>query len=361
MSKLETVLQLSPDDLIERDGWNVRLADDPDNIAHIDGLAESIFNVGVLEPLTAYRDSGTNTAGEARYVVTNGHCRLAAVRQAIARGAPIKSVPVRLEPKSAGEADHTFSMVARNTGKNLSQLELGFAVKRLIAFGWAEQDIAAKSGYSLQHVRNCLLLAGADSEVTKLVETGQVSASLAVQAVAAEGNGAADVLKEAVEIAKEEAKADPKKAKAADKAKANGKKPEPVKATLKHVAKAKGKVGVAAAKPLAKKPAKQPELSTMLSDEKALDMLLNAGAGALQVFDEQFGARRAKVFGLLLRGLKGTNNGNGANPDLTSLSLIFGRAVADAPDSDGIVTLVMSNDDWETACKLLKIKAKENA
>ena len=43
---------------------------------------------------------------------------------------------------------------------------------------------------------------------------------------------------------------------------------------------------------------------------------------------------------------------------MTTLSLIFGRAVADAPDSDGIVTLVMSADDWETACKLLKLENK---
>ena len=358
MSKLETVLQLSPDDLIEREGWNVRLENDPDNIAHIGALAESIFNVGVLEPLTAYRETGTDASGAARYVVTNGHCRLAAVRQAIARGAPIKSVPVRLEPKSASEADHTFSMVARNTGKNLSQLELGFACKRLLAFGWSDAELAAKSGYSLQHIRNVLTLAAADKSVTDLVETGQVSASLAVQAIAAEGEGAGETLTQAVEIAKEEAKADPKKAAKVNKSVKAGKKPEPVKATMKHIAKAKGKVGVAAAKPLAKKAAKQPELSTMIPDEKAIEMLLQSG-NPLPIFDEQFGARRGKIFAKLLNSVKGVNNGNGGNPNLTSLSLIFGRAVADQADADGILTLVMSADDWETACKLLKIKQPE--
>ena len=357
MSKLENVLQLAPDELSEREGWNVRLENDPENIAHISQLAESIFNVGVLEPLTAYRE-GTDASGAARYVVTNGHCRLAAVRQAIARGAPIKSVPVRLEPKTASEADHTFSMVARNTGKNLSQLELGFACKRLLAFGWTDVELAARSGYSLQHVRNVLTLAAADKSVTDLVETGQVSASLAVQAIAAEGDAAGETLQAAVEVAKEEAKADPKKAKKASEAKAKGKAPEPVKATMKHVAKAKGKLPVSTAKPLAKKPAKQPELSTMISDEKALEMLLQS-SNPLPIFDQQFGDRRPKIFAKLLNGAKGVHNGNGGNPDLTSLSLIFGRAVADAADADGILTLVMSADDWETACKLLKIKQPE--
>lgn len=357
MAKMENILQLDPADLTERDGWNVRLENDPDNIAHIGQLAESIFNVGVLEPLTAYRE-GTDAEGGARYIVTNGHCRLAAVRQAIARGAPIKSVPVRLEPKTASEADHTFSMVARNTGKNLSQLELGFACKRLIAFGWSDAELAAKSGYSLQHVRNVLTLAAAPVAVTTLVETGQVSASLAVQAIAAEGEAAGETLTQAVEIAKEEAKADPKKAKAAKDAKAKGKPAAPVKATMKHVAKAKGKVSVA--KPLAKKAPKQPELSSMMSDDKAIEILRQVGSDAatLATF-EGYGQRKAQIFGKLLRSTSKASNGNGRDPDLTTLGLIFGRAVVDAPDDDGIMTLVMSADDWQTACKLLGIKGQD--
>ena len=354
MAKMENILQLEPGDLVEREGWNVRLENDPENIAHIGQLAESIFNVGVLEPLTAYRD-GTDAEGAARYIVTNGHCRLAAVRQAIARGAPIRSVPVRLEPKSASEADHTFSMVARNTGKNLSQLELGFACKRLIAFGWSDTDLAAKSGYSLQHIRNVLTLAAAPKPVTDLVETGQVSASLAVQAIAAEGDGAGETLQAAVEVAKEEAAANPKKA---GRPKGSKNAPAPVKATMKHVAKAKGKLPTA--KPLAKKPAKQPELSSMMSDEKALEILrgFGTGAGALEQFDN-WGPRRAKILGMLIAAAKPQNQGNGRDPALTSLNLIFDRAVADTPDADGIMTLVMSADDWETACKLLGVKGKD--
>ena len=356
MAKMENILQLDPVELVELEGWNVRLENDPDNIAHIGQLAESIFNVGVLEPLTAYRE-GTDKEGAARYVVTNGHCRLAAVRQAIARGAPIKSVPVRLEPKTASEADHTFSMVARNTGKNLSQLELGFACKRLLGFGWSDADLAAKSGYSLQHIRNVLTLAGAGKAVTDLVETGQVSASLAVQAIAAEGDGAGETLQAAVEVAKEEAKANPKKAGRPKKGETAAK-PAPVKATMKHVAKAKGKVSVA--KPLAKKAPKQPELSSMMSDDKAIEILRQVGSdvATLSTF-EGYGPRKAQIFGKLLRASGKVNSGNSRDPDLTSLALIFGRAVADTADGDGIMTLVMVADDWETACKLLGIKGKD--
>ena len=361
MAKLETVLQLAPDLLVEREGWNVRLADDPDNIAHIEGLAESIYHVGVLEPLTAYHVPASQEHGTTEcYVITNGHCRLAAVKIALARGAPIKSVPVRLEPKAAGEADHTFSMVARNTGKNLSQLELGFACKRLIAFGWVEADIAQKSGYSTQHIRNVLSLASAPTEVTKMVERGEVSASLATQAIAAEGNeGAKETLTQAVNIAKAEEAAKPKKPVKAGKEPV---KPAPVKATLKHVAKAKGTTPQAATKAKVNKASYAPKDANALSidDHVARIRELPAYPNALDIFDKLV-KPRPQVWEALLRQSSPVNVGNGRDPDLTSLALIFGRAVSDAPDGDGIVTLVMSGDDWETACKLLRIKQPEPA
>ncbi len=354
--KNESILQIEPERLVEVDGWNVRLADDPDNIAHIARLAESIFNVGVLEPLTAYLSrSGDTTVGEKdastrdSYVVTNGHCRLAAVKLAMARGAPIKTVPVRLEPKHATAADHTFGMVARNTGKNLSQLELGLACKRLLGFGWTDQQLADKSGYSVQHVRNVVLLASAPAEVTRLVETGQVSASLAIQAVQAEGGAqAAESLQAAVEIAKREDAAKPRRAPS---------KPAPIKATMKHVQKAKKSPSESATYARKAK-------TTLSAEEHCAGLRELTADRALERFDALFkfaGTIRVDVFRALLDAPQAStaNQGNSRDPDLTTLGLLFGRAVADAPDGDGIVTLVMSADDWHTACKLLRIKASE--
>jgi ParB family chromosome partitioning protein len=352
MAESEKILQLSPDQLRELPGFNVRLADDPDNVQHIAELAESIFHVGVLEPLTAYatKREGTDESGpsgEPVYVITNGHCRLEAVKQAIARGAPIKTIPVRLENKRASEADHTFSMIARNSGKSLSQLELGVACKRMVAFGWSEQSLADKSGYSLQHVRNCLALASAPEAVKKLVETGQVSATLATQAIAAEGGEKASaILTEAVAEAEKEAAAKPAK-----KGKEKAEKSAPVKATLKHVSKVKGQ---SAPTKLAKK-TKQPEPSTMMSDERLAASVRSCGKleNALALFDT-FAKRRLGVFELLLAG---TSAGNGKPPELETLKLIFARVAFDAPDADGIVTLVMADKDWQDARKLLGIAA----
>lgn len=355
----EQVLHVSPDQLTEREDFNVRLADDPDNIAHIDRIAEAIFNTGTakLAPLTAYLEKSEGRPDNL-YVVTDGHCRLAGIRQAMARGAPVKTVRIILEPKKATEADYTFGMIARNAGKPLSSLELGIACNRMEPFGWTPDHLAKSSGYSLQHIRNVMSLAAGPEEITKLVETGQVSATLATEVMQADGDNAAETLRDAVEIAKEEHAAKP-----APKPRKDGKvKPAAKpKATLKHVVKAKG----LPSKPSAKKMPKQPEPSPMMSTDKLVQSVTNARTAteALGIFD-MLGSRRSEVLGeLMVRwGDKlDMKAGNDKSPDLETVGLLFGRAVADMPDADGVVTLVMRADDWDTACEILKIKQPAEA
>ena len=352
----EKLLQLDPATIYEKPGWNVRLPDDPDNIAHIDALAESIFNVGVLQPLTV---CDYNEAPGFGWMLTDGHCRLAAVRLAIQRGAPIKTIPARLEPKHSTDADHAFSVIARNTGKNLSQLELGVQALKMTKFGWSEQDIAAKSGYSLQHIRNVLALATAGDTVTKLVETGHVAPTLAVQAIAAEGAQAGEVLTQAVEIAKEEEAAKPKPAKAKAGKDAKPEKEKPVKATAKHVAKAKG----VAPKPksLATKQ-KQPEPSSMVSDDKLTDQLRASGfkEGALWELFDSFGKRRSAVLKRLVDKTFAAEFEQAA-PDTAlqdaydNLRNYFDQVVCDTPEPDGTLVLVINANAWNAACALLDI------
>ena len=76
-------------------------------------------------------------------------------------------------------------------------------------------------------------------------------------------------------------------------------------------------------------------------------------SNALALFDT-FAKRRLGVFELLL---SGTSTGNGKDPALETLKLIFARVAFDAPDADGIVTLVMADKDWQDARKLLGIAA----
>jgi len=189
---------LDPLMIQEEPGWNVRV-EGPDLDSHVRLLADSIKQIGVQEPLTVYMK------GEVP-ILTNGHCRLAAVKLAISEGAEIKAVPVRTEERYANEADRVLSLITRNSGKPLSALEQSEVVKRLLGFGWSEQEIAKKTGFSSTHIDNLMKLSAAPVAVTEMVKNGEVSARLAMDTLRSDGDQAAETLRSAVETAKQEGK-----------------------------------------------------------------------------------------------------------------------------------------------------------
>lgn len=205
------IFKLKPDDIHVKPGWNVRDPRDPIHSAHLDQLASSIAANGVLEPLTVVWEDG-------RAWLTDGHFRLEAAKLANERGANIESVPVKLEPRGANEADRYFTQALRNSGKGLLPLEQGELFARLLKLGVDESAIALRTGLSRTHVVNMLSLREAPAEVTDMVKSGKVAASLALKTLkkAASGTEAAETLRKAV-----------------DKAESKGKK----KATQKHVEK----------------------------------------------------------------------------------------------------------------------------
>lgn len=211
------VFRIPVDDVLIKDGWNVRDMSDPANIEHVENLAKSIAEIGQKEPIKVYLE------GNKAYV-SNGHSRRLAVDIARSKyGAEIKSMICMVEEKTANEADRTFTMIASNSGKPLSPLEMGAVFKRLIGFGWTEKEIAAKAGFSGQRVRDLLQLQASSPEVQQMIKGGQVTATLAQQTIRAhkgDDTAATETLKDAVATAEKA-----------------GKK----KATAKHVKKPKAK------------------------------------------------------------------------------------------------------------------------
>lgn len=195
---------LAPEDIHENEGWNVR-QDTEDLQAHIRQLANSIIEVGVLQPLTVFMDGP-------RAVITDGHCRLLAVKLAIAEGADIKGVPVRTEERFSNEADRVLSMLTRNSGRPLAIPEQAEVVKRLLSFNWTEAEISRKTGSSRQHVNTLVCFLASPEAIKEMVKNGQVSATTAVNVVREEGEGAVGTLKGAVDKANQEgrSKATPK-------------------------------------------------------------------------------------------------------------------------------------------------------
>ena len=192
------VFRVDPRQLHIKDGWNKRDMNDPANIEHIDQLAKSIAEVGVKEPLTVYWEDG-------KAFIENGECRWrGAIRAIEVYKADVKTIPVKGGDRYANEADRTFSQILLNSGKPFSQLEQAKVFKRLLDLGWQQNDIASKAGISAGRVSQILNLLTLTEPIKAMVTAGNVSASMAVQIVKAEGTAAEQTLKAGLEAAKAE-------------------------------------------------------------------------------------------------------------------------------------------------------------
>lgn len=161
---------IDPRKLQIKEGWNSRDFDDPSNVEHVKTLAASIKEVGVREPLKV------NLEGDVAYV-TNGECRLRAVMMLIAQGVDIKAVPVMAEDKLANEADRLFTQFLSNSGKPFGPIENARLFKRLVDMGWAQKDIASKSGMSGGRISQILELNTLPISLQQLIIEGRASSA----------------------------------------------------------------------------------------------------------------------------------------------------------------------------------------
>ena len=198
-TKRSDVFWIDPRELKQKPGWNSRNLNDPENKAHVAYLKTSIRHApGVLEPLSVFREDDN-------IYISDGHCRHAAVLELLTEGVEIKSVPVKTEGRGASSADAMLRQAL--DGKQKTVFELGHVFKQLLAFGWTEDDIAKKSGRGLQSVRMSLELQSAPAEVKKLVDSGRVAPTLAIQVLKSQGDTkATKTLSDAVDRAIQEGK-----------------------------------------------------------------------------------------------------------------------------------------------------------
>src|ERR1700674_5839547 len=87
------VFKVDPRVLVIKDGWNSRDFNDPENLEHVDNLAQSIAAVGVKQPLTVFFENG-------KCYVSDGECRLRGAMRAIEHyKADLRTVPVQTEDR----------------------------------------------------------------------------------------------------------------------------------------------------------------------------------------------------------------------------------------------------------------------
>lgn len=187
---------IDPDVIVFEEGYNVRDYDSVDNAPHIRQLADSIKEVGVLNPLIVrWRNS--------KIYLVEGHCRIMAIRLAKSEGCEIKKVRAVQEQAGMNDDDRIVSLFIRNSGKPLNALEQGKVFSRLLGLGWTEAQIARKCGLSAGHVGNILSLHEAPHAVRELVANGSVAPTLAITSMRDHGpEEAVTVLTGAIEAAK---------------------------------------------------------------------------------------------------------------------------------------------------------------
>lgn len=161
---------VSPNDIVVVEGWNDRVSFD------LDDLVASIRQNGVMQPLMVRR----NRHGVLE--LRNGERRLRAVRQLLAEGVEILSVPVILE-KSSSDAEALIASYLANTGKPFEPMEEAHCFRRFLAWGWSPDQLAQRLGKSVSTVRNSLALLDAAPAVVEALQNGTVSRTEAVAVV----------------------------------------------------------------------------------------------------------------------------------------------------------------------------------
>jgi ParB family chromosome partitioning protein len=188
------LLMINPTLLKVEEGYNIRDLSTQHAKDKLRDLANSIKENGVQTPLTV------RLKGDDVFIVA-GHRRHAAACLAIQEGAEIESVPCIAEAKGTAEADRIADLIISNSGEPLTPLETASVIKRLSAFGWSQEKIAAKLGWtSIQTVDNYLILLSAPQSVQNLVRDNQTSASTAIALTRKHGPDGAATLLEAAKV-----------------------------------------------------------------------------------------------------------------------------------------------------------------
>lgn len=190
-------MKVQLEDLHEEPGFNLRTEGEALE-ASINSLAGFVAAGGQIPPLEV------RPRAEGGVWLVDGHRRRRALLKLDAEGrlprTPNKERPEVLEawvPVIAFEgsdADRVARIITSQENEKLSPLELAEGYKRLRAFGWSVEQIAAKVSKTRQHVEQVLTVGNANTDVQNLVAAGHVSATTAAQVVREHGDSAGKLL-----------------------------------------------------------------------------------------------------------------------------------------------------------------------
>ena len=182
-----TQIQLIP-------GFNPRIHDERYE-AHIEFIKDSMLQEGfnLSKPLEIFVDS------DGKLNLTDGYTRYDAYLRALKEGLKDGPVPVVPRPKGTSMEDLTIGLVRSNSGQRLTAYETAIVVKRLaVTYHHTPKEIAEMLSMSEKYAGQLLDLAAAPAAVREMVQNGEVTASLAIEALAKHKDGATAFLQAAV-------------------------------------------------------------------------------------------------------------------------------------------------------------------
>lgn len=178
----KTNFMVDPRKVTFEDGFNGR----PINDEHVRAMADS-FKAGATFPDIEVR------VADGAIVVVDGHHRVSAAMLAISEGAEIKMIGA--QHFRGNDADRVMLMITSQQGLPMTPLQLGVQYKKMRdVFGWEVSAIAARTGKSGQHVKDCVALSETNTDVQAMITRGEVSAAVALKTARKHGDGAGKVL-----------------------------------------------------------------------------------------------------------------------------------------------------------------------
>jgi ParB/RepB/Spo0J family partition protein len=149
--------------------FNVR-----EDFGDMDALVESIKQNGVRVPVRGYKKDGL-------YVLIDGHRRFKACTILSEQGTEVL-IPLLAEDRGSSVEQRVVDMLICNEGKKLNPVEQSEAVARLLAYGYSEQEISAKTGFSGVYVSNLKYLHNSvPKKIKNLIAKNTISSTLAIE------------------------------------------------------------------------------------------------------------------------------------------------------------------------------------
>lgn len=153
----------------------------------VDSIKIAIKSGAVIPPIFVRVDVG-------RVIMVDGEHRWIAVGELIAEG---EDIPFMSAIQFRGDDADAIAHKLRSAKVNgIEPLEQGRDYLKLLRKNWSEQKIADSCGYSVGHVRMCLSLAEANTDVKEQIKNGDIAGTEAAKLLKTHGSKTGEVIEE---------------------------------------------------------------------------------------------------------------------------------------------------------------------